>query len=212
MNTKEDGRVKVPFFLDYTFVWQKNSVQDRWPSDHMFFRRKQRPHGAFRTIWTSICTIETLQAAAAGLLGLLSGRLDTKIHLHILQWLQWSFIPSSLTWSLWPGAEETNKAASEKWNISKLRQRRFFEICIYLFQTSRGQRQSFWQQSSSVDAHAESSSLVTIDDQFEVQVHLRLWVRAHAKNNDESAFPASDEVSSKNLKDEMETIQFNLWF
>ena len=91
--------------------------------------------------------------------------------------------------------------------INKLRQRRFFEICIYLFQTSRGQRQSFRQQSSSVDAHAESSSLVTIDDQFEVQVHLRLWVRAHAKNNDESAFPASDEVSSKNLKDEMETIQ-----
>ena len=78
MNTKEDGRVKVPFFLDYTFVWQKNSVQDRWPSDHMFFRRKQRPHGAFRTIWTSICKNETLQAAAAGLLGLLSGRLDTK--------------------------------------------------------------------------------------------------------------------------------------
>ena len=108
MNTKEDGRVKVPFFLDYTFVWQKNSVQDRWPSDHMFFRRKQRPHGAFRTIWTSICKNETLQAAAAGLLGLLSGRLDTKIHLHILQWLQWSFIPSSITWSLWPGAELTN--------------------------------------------------------------------------------------------------------
>lgn len=150
MNTKEDGRVKVPFFLDYTFVWRKSSVQDRWPSDHMFFRRKQRPHGAFRTIWTSICTIETLQAAAAGLLGLLSGRLDTKIHLHILQWLQWSFIPSSLTWSLWPGAEETNKTASEKWNINKLRQRRFFEICIYLFQTSRGQRQSFWQQSVSI--------------------------------------------------------------
>ena len=150
MNTKEDGRVKVPFFLDYTFVWRKSSVQDRWPSDHMFFRRKQRPHGAFRTIWTSICKNETLQAAAAGLLGLLSGRLDTKIHLHILQWLQWSFIPSSLTWSLWPGAEETNKAASEKWNINKLRQRRFFEICIYLFQTSRGQRQSFWQQSVSI--------------------------------------------------------------